>query len=106
MTNGRKTGKTRRVRASSPRTRRGVRITVFARSLVKEWRRLGLPTANARVVVAVSGGADSVALLGALNELSQSKKLKVKLFVAHLDHGLRSRERKASGRRSNGAFDG
>ncbi len=93
MTNGRKTGKTRRVRASSPRTRRGVRITVFARSLVKEWRRLGLPAANARVVVAVSGGADSVALLGALNEMSQSKKLKVKLFVAHLDHGLRKDSR-------------
>src|SRR5260370_31093043 len=92
MTNGRKTGKTRRVRASSPRTQR-VRITVLARSLVKEWRRLGLPTANARVVVAVSGGADSVALLGALNELSQSKKLKVKLFVAHLDHGLRKDSR-------------
>src|SRR5260370_16552297 len=89
MTNGRKTGKTRRGRASSPRTQR-VRITVFARSLVKEWRRLGLPTANARVVVAVSGGADSVALLCALNELSQSKNLKVKLFVSHLDHGLRN----------------
>src|SRR6266849_1812715 len=93
MTNGRKTGKTRRVRASSPRPRHGVRITVFARSLVKEWRRLGLPAANARVVVAVSGGADSVALLGALNELSQSKKLKVKLFVAHLVHGLRKDSR-------------
>jgi tRNA(Ile)-lysidine synthase len=52
-----------------------------------------LPAANARVVVAVSGGADSVALLGAVNELIQSKKLKLKLFVAHLDHGLRKDSR-------------
>ena len=89
MTNGRKTGKKRPARASSPRTQRGVRLTGFARSLAKEWRRLGLPAANARAAVAVSGGADSVALLVALNELIQSKKLKLKLFVAHLDHGLR-----------------
>jgi tRNA(Ile)-lysidine synthase len=93
MTNGRKTGKTRRARASSQRTQRGVRLTGFARSLRKEWRRLGLPAAKARVVVAVSGGADSLALLGALNELIQSKKLKLKLFVAHLDHGLRKDSR-------------
>jgi len=89
MTNGRKTGKKRPARASSPRTPRGVRLTGFARSLAKEWRRLGLPAADTPVVVAVSGGADSVALLVALNELIQSKKLKLKLFVAHLDHGLR-----------------
>src|SRR5713226_7514636 len=88
MASGRKTGKTRRGRASSPRTQR-VRITVFARSLWQEWRRLGLPAANARVVVAVSGGADSVALLLSLNELIESKKLNVKLVVAHLDHALR-----------------
>ena len=93
MSNGRKTGKKRRARASSQRTQRGAGLTTFARSLRKEWRRLGLPAANARVVVAVSGGADSVALLGALNELTQSKKLKLKLFVAHLDHGLRKDSR-------------
>src|SRR5260370_2179367 len=93
MTNARKTGKTRRVRASSPRTRRGVRITVFARSLRQEWRRLGLPAANARVVVAVSGGADSVALLLSINELVEANKLRLKLFVAHLDHALRKNSR-------------
>src|SRR5437763_1272279 len=92
MTNGRKTGKKRPARASSPRTQRGIRLTGFARLLAKEWRRLGLPAANARVVVAVSGGADSVALLLALNELVQAK-LKLKLFVAHLDHGLRKDSR-------------
>src|SRR5260370_657761 len=92
MTNDRKTGKKPPARASSPRTQR-VRLAGFAQSLKKEWRRLGLPAANARVVVAVSGGADSVALLCALNELTQSKKLKLKLFVAHLDHGLRKDSR-------------
>ena len=92
MTNDRKTGKKPPARASSPRTQR-VRLAGFAQSLAKEWRRLGLPAANARVVVAVSGGADSVALLCALNELTESKKLKLKLFVAHLDHGLRKDSR-------------
>ncbi len=93
MTNGRNTGKKRRARASSRRATRGVRLTAFARSLVKEWRRLGLPAANARVVVAVSGGADSVALLLAINELVDANKLRLKLFVAHLDHGLRKDSR-------------
>jgi tRNA(Ile)-lysidine synthase len=93
MTNGRNTGKKRRARASSRRAARGVRLTAFARSLVKEWRRLGLPAANARVVVAVSGGADSVALLLAINELVDANKLRLKLFVAHLDHGLRKDSR-------------
>ena len=92
MPNARKTGKKRPARASS-QTQRGVRLTAFARSLRKEWRRLGLPEANARIVVAVSGGADSVALLCGLNELMQSKKLKLKLLVAHLDHGLRKDSR-------------
>ena len=89
MTNGRKTGKKRPARASSPRTHRRTGLTAFARSLRKEWRRLGLPEANAGVVVAVSGGADSVALLLSIDELIKSKKLKIKLYVAHLDHALR-----------------
>ena len=89
MTNGRRTGKKRPARASSQRAARGVRLKGFARSLVKEWRRLKLPAANARVVVAVSGGADSVALLLSINELVDANKLRLKLFVAHLDHGLR-----------------
>src|SRR5437667_2949277 len=93
MTNSRKTGKKRPARTSSPRTERGVRLTGFARSLAKEWRRLGLPAANARVVLAVSGGADSVALLLAVNELVDANKLRLKLFVAHLDHGLRKDSR-------------
>jgi tRNA(Ile)-lysidine synthase len=90
---GRKTETKRPARANSRPATRGVRLTTFARSLRQEWRRLGLPAADARVVVAVSGGADSVALLLSLNELTETKKLKIKLFVAHLDHGLRKDSR-------------
>jgi tRNA(Ile)-lysidine synthase len=44
---------------------------------------------DARVVVAVSGGADSTALLLALDELNKAGRLALALKVAHLDHGLR-----------------
>ncbi len=43
--------------------------------------------ANSRLLVAVSGGADSVALLQGLVDLSQEFSLE--LFVAHLNHRLR-----------------
>jgi tRNA(Ile)-lysidine synthase len=61
----------------------------IAHALLKEWKRLALPVEDERVVVAVSGGADSVALLLLLDELLKAKKLAVRLIVAHLDHGLR-----------------
>jgi len=79
--------------ATGKRAFRGSKLTSLARSLWQEWRRLQLPTANARVVVAVSGGADSVALLLSLDELIKSKKLKIKLYVSHLDHALRKDSR-------------
>jgi tRNA(Ile)-lysidine synthase len=41
------------------------------------------------VLVAVSGGADSTALLLALDELLKSARLDVRLTVAHMNHGLR-----------------
>ena len=41
------------------------------------------------VVVAVSGGADSVALLHALHELTCRGDLRARLVVAHINHGLR-----------------
>ena len=44
------------------------------------------------LVVAVSGGMDSVALLDALVRLRQRGKLPVKLVVAHLNHRLRGEE--------------
>src|SRR6266705_5431202 len=65
------------------------KLSRFARQLLREWKRLKLPQADARVVVAVSGGADSVSLLLALDELGQSGKLNFDLRVAHLDHRLR-----------------
>jgi len=69
------------------------RLSTFAAKLLAEWRRLELPTEGASVVVAVSGGADSSALLLALDELVNNRRLELKIVVAHLDHGLR----KASG---------
>jgi tRNA(Ile)-lysidine synthase len=72
-----------------------VKLSRFAQSLRREWQRLGLAAKNETVVVAVSGGADSVALLLALDELIKSGKLKLKLLVAHLDHKLRGERSKA-----------
>jgi len=57
--------------------------------LLAEWRRLKLPTSGETVVVAVSGGADSTALLLALEELRNYNKLYAGICVAHLDHRLR-----------------
>lgn len=45
------------------------------------------------MVVGVSGGADSTALLLALDELTTAKKIDLKIIVAHLDHGLRQESR-------------
>jgi tRNA(Ile)-lysidine synthase len=69
--------------------RRTPHLSQFARSLLIDWRKLKLPMADETVVVGVSGGADSVALLLALAELKSSSKLSVKICVAHLDHKLR-----------------
>jgi tRNA(Ile)-lysidine synthase len=66
------------------------RLSAFADSLLKEWKRLALPVRGERtVVVAVSGGADSVALVLALNELTQGGQMSLGVRVAHLNHGLR-----------------
>lgn len=54
-------------------------------------RRLGVG-ADVSLVVAVSGGADSVSLLDALVRLNRRGKLAVKIFAAHLNHQLRGEE--------------
>lgn len=66
-----------------------MRLTDFAGRLFKTWQRLKLPSSDERIVVAVSGGADSTALFLALDELLRAKSLSLRLTVAHLDHGLR-----------------
>lgn len=71
------------------RARTGPRVSLFARRLLAEWQRLNPSSADARMVVAVSGGVDSTALLLALDELIKAGRLALRLTVAHLDHGLR-----------------
>src|SRR5207253_8684462 len=78
---------TREPAATKPKPRRT--LSAFARALLREWRKLKLATTGATVIVAVSGGADSVALLLALDELVKSGRLNLRLFVAHLNHRLR-----------------
>jgi tRNA(Ile)-lysidine synthase len=77
---------TNREISRSPRAK----LSAFARNLLAEWRRLELPESAADIVVAVSGGADSTALLLGLDELMRKEQLQLKLTVAHLDHGLRA----------------
>lgn len=64
----------------------------FVRSLITEWRKLGLPTTGETIVVAVSGGADSVSLLLAIHDLVRRKKLDLGVLVAHFNHKLRDSE--------------
>ncbi len=48
---------------------------------------LHIDIGNKNIIVAVSGGGDSIALLLIMNVLKQN--MKFKIVVAHLDHGLR-----------------
>ena len=48
-----------------------------------------------RVLVGVSGGADSVGLLLVLVELVRSGKLNIELALAHLEHGIRGEQSRA-----------
>lgn len=66
-----------------------MRLNQFPRMLLAEWRKLKLPLSGETIVVAVSGGADSTALLLALEELKRYDKLYNEICVAHLDHRLR-----------------
>ena len=64
----------------------------FVRNLITEWRKLELPFADSVIVVAVSGGADSLSLLSAMHDLVRREKLDVDLIVAHFNHKLRGGE--------------
>ena len=70
-----------------------MRLSNFARLLLSDWRKLKLPISSENVIVAVSGGADSTALLLALDELIRADKLRVSIIAAHLDHGIRSQSK-------------
>jgi tRNA(Ile)-lysidine synthase len=64
---------------------------VLVRSIAAALGRLGLPGRS--VLVAVSGGLDSVALLSALHELAEEHDLK--LLIGHVNHGLRGADAEA-----------
>ena len=61
----------------------------FVRNLITEWRRLELPFKDESIVVAVSGGADSMSLLTGIDDLRNRKKLDLRIVAAHFDHKLR-----------------
>ena len=79
----------RRSPRSIDRKSQSPQLSDFARRLLREWKKLELPLSRATVIIAVSGGADSTALLLALDELIDSKRLTIKPIVAHLNHKLR-----------------
>ncbi len=65
-------------------------LLAFEHNLLKHVRQDGLLSPEDRVMVAVSGGPDSVALLQVLYAWRES--LGLALAVVHLDHGLRGKE--------------
>lgn len=81
----------RRSPQSIDRNNQSQKLSDFAGALLREWKKLELPLSAATIVIAVSGGADSTALLLALDELIKSKRLTIKLVVAHLNHKIRGK---------------
>ena len=69
-------------------------MTNFTRQLITEWRRLELPFECKTFIVAISGGADSVSLALALNELKVRKKLEHRFVLAHFNHNLRGNRKR------------
>ncbi len=76
-------------------------MTKLEKKLRAALRRLGIgvrfrdtkkPGVKLRVVVAVSGGADSTALLDALARLCESDEVSITVLAAHLNHQLRGAE--------------
>ena len=85
-------------KAAKPADLKHPKLSDFSRRLWREWRKLELPLEHITVIVAVSGGSDSVALLLALDELINSNKLRTTLVVAHLNHKLRGKSGDADAR--------
>jgi len=78
-----------RLKGQRSQTRRRSFLSDFARNLLESWRDLNLPS-DATVILAVSGGADSTALMLGVEELINNDRLQSTVVVAHLDHGLRA----------------
>ena len=70
--------------------RRQQPVGAFERKLAAALGMAGAPRAGERLLVAVSGGPDSTALLAGLAALTPARALPV--TAAHVDHGLRGRE--------------
>ncbi len=64
----------------------------FLERLRSQIKRDGLLTPDAKVVVGVSGGADSTVLLHALSQVCTEANAEYQLHVAHLNHQLRGDE--------------
>ncbi len=73
---------------------------IVERAITRAAQRHALWTPGARLVVAVSGGADSLCLLGALLALRDRghRLAPGEIIVAHFDHGLRGEESSADAR--------
>lgn len=57
--------------------------------ILKTIKKYNLIENGDKLVVAVSGGPDSITLLDCLNELKLSNKINFEMVVAHINHGLR-----------------
>ena len=57
--------------------------------ILKTIKKYNLIENGDKIVVAVSGGPDSITLLNCLYELKESNKLDFEMVVAHINHGLR-----------------
>jgi len=70
----------------------------FERSVGEALARLAHPRRGETIVLSVSGGADSMALLGALHAFNERSGSGWRLHVAHLNHRLRGAESDADAR--------
>ncbi|MFM8551456.1 MAG: tRNA lysidine(34) synthetase TilS, partial [Nitrospiraceae bacterium] len=66
------------------------KISSLAQLVARQAKATGLIKSGQRILVSVSGGPDSVALLAVLNELAPA--LRLTLHAAHINYGLRGEE--------------
>ena len=68
------------------------RISPVLNTIIETVRRHRMLTKDDTVVVGISGGPDSVALLCTLEEVGRIKRLKFKLHLVHINHMIRARQ--------------